>query len=153
MGKIVVSVKVENALMPSIPAMQMDALVDTGSSRLTLPNAWRERLGDFPRTRKAVAHTASETVDAIICSPAVITIAGFPQIDGEILLWIWNRLMENINRFWDIFRWKVVKLWWICNLIVYGKQNMWMLNFISMRRWGGDYVFLRLCVGTREMVL
>ena len=42
---------------------------------------------------------------------------------------------------------------WICNLIVYGKQNMWMLNFISMRRWGGDYVFLRLCVGTREMVL
>lgn len=85
MGRIVVSVKVENALMPSIPAMQMDALVDTGSSRLTLPNAWRERLGDFPRTRKAVAHTASETVDAIICSPAVITIAGFPQIDGEIL--------------------------------------------------------------------
>ena len=52
MGKIVVSVKVENALMPSIPAMQMDALVDTGSSRLTLPNAWRERLGDFPERAK-----------------------------------------------------------------------------------------------------
>ncbi len=44
MGRIVVETTLENALDPS-HTIRCDALVDTGAAYLTLPNAWRDRLG------------------------------------------------------------------------------------------------------------
>jgi predicted aspartyl protease len=44
MGRIVVETTLENALDP-IHTIRCDALVDTGAAYLTLPNAWRDRLG------------------------------------------------------------------------------------------------------------
>lgn len=68
-----------------MPPLRFDALVDTGATRIILPNAWRERLGDFPRTRKSVAHTISQTQDALICSPAQVSVDGFPEVDAEVV--------------------------------------------------------------------
>lgn len=85
MGEIVVPVKIRNDAAPDMPPLCFNALVDTGATRIILPNEWRERLGDFPRTRKAVAHTLSETQDALICSPAQAEIEGFPEVDAEIV--------------------------------------------------------------------
>ena len=83
MGEIVVPVKVRNDAAPGIAPLSFNALVDTGATRIIFPNEWRERLGDFPRTRKAVA--LSNTQDALICSPAQVEIAGFPEVDAEIV--------------------------------------------------------------------
>ena len=85
MGEIVVPAKIRNDAAPGMPPLCFDALVDTGATRIILPNEWRERLGDFPRTRKSVAHTLSNTQDALICSPAQVEIEGFPEVDAEIV--------------------------------------------------------------------
>ena len=46
MGRIVVSVKIEN-LTDKDARIRCDALVDTGASHMVLPDAWRERLGEL----------------------------------------------------------------------------------------------------------
>lgn len=85
MGEIIVSVNIRNDAAPGMATLCFDALVDTGATRIILPNAWRTRLGDFPRTRKSVAHTISQTQDALICSPAQVAVDGFPEVDAEIV--------------------------------------------------------------------
>ena len=85
MGEIVVPVKIRNDAAPDALPLCFDALVDTGATRIILPNEWRDRLGVFPRTRKAIAHTLSNTQDAQICSPAQVEIAGFPEVDAEVV--------------------------------------------------------------------
>ena len=84
MSEIIVSVKLRNDAVRDVPPLCVDALVDTGATRILLPNVWRKRLGDFPRTRRAVAHSISHTLDALICSPAQVEIAGFPEVDAEV---------------------------------------------------------------------
>ena len=46
MGRIMSKVSVQNALETD-RAITFDALVDTGASYLTLPVAWKDRLGKF----------------------------------------------------------------------------------------------------------
>lgn len=46
MGRLVASVTVTNLLDPA-KNIRCDALVDTGASHMTLPTAWRERLGEL----------------------------------------------------------------------------------------------------------
>ena len=55
MGRIVTPVKIENLLDPS-KKIETDALVDIGAYMMTLPNAWRGRLGDLPTSRKVELH-------------------------------------------------------------------------------------------------
>jgi len=50
MGRIVTSLTIANAMDPS-KSLRCDALVDTGASHLTLPSAWKERLGDLEQIR------------------------------------------------------------------------------------------------------
>lgn len=84
MGRIVVRVAVTSVLAPQ-QRLECDALVDTGASYLTLPNAWRERLGDPPVVRTVEAETATQQiVEGDVCGPVRIEIEGFPPIVGEV---------------------------------------------------------------------
>ncbi len=85
MGRIVSSVKIEN-ISDSSKSIRLDALVDTGSSFLVLPNAWKDRLGNLEVIRNVELETATqETVFGEVCGPVRIQIEGFPPIFGEVL--------------------------------------------------------------------
>ena len=85
MGRIVSSVKIENIIDPS-KSIRLDSLVDTGSSFLVLPNAWRERLGNLEVIRSVELETVTqETVTGEVCGPVRIQIEGFPPVFGEVL--------------------------------------------------------------------
>jgi predicted aspartyl protease len=85
MGRILSSVTVANALDSSL-SMRCDGLVDTGTSHLTLPTAWKERLGPLEEIRRVEVMTATqEVVAGSICGPVRIEIEGFPPIFDEVL--------------------------------------------------------------------
>lgn len=85
MGRIIASVTVANA-KESEKHFRCDALVDTGASYLTLPLAWKDRLGKLDATRKVQCETATqEVVEAEVCGPVKIQIEGFPPIHSEVV--------------------------------------------------------------------
>lgn len=85
MGRIVCQLEVENTVNPD-KAIQMSALVDTGASFLTLPTAWKDKLGDLQRFRQVELETATQaTVTGEICGPVTIRMEGFEPIVGEVL--------------------------------------------------------------------
>lgn len=85
MGRIISSVKIDNIADPS-KSIRLDALVDTGSSFLVLPSAWKERLGELEIIRSVELETATQdTVTGEVCGPVRIQIEGFPPIFGEVL--------------------------------------------------------------------
>src|ERR1700722_16710708 len=84
MGRIIASVTV-GSLTGSRESIRLDALVDTGASHLTLPTAWRDRLGEMLMTRPVRLETATQsTVSGEVCGPAKIKVEGFPAISGEV---------------------------------------------------------------------
>lgn len=85
MGRIVASIKIENPLDPEA-RIRCDALVDTGSSFLVLPKAWRNRLGKLDDVGKVQLETATqETVEGEVYGPVRIQIEGFRPIYNEVL--------------------------------------------------------------------
>jgi predicted aspartyl protease len=85
MGRIVASVKIENPAEPEAK-IRCDALVDTGSSFMVLPSAWRDRLGKLDSLGNVRLETATqETVEGEVCGPAKIQIEGFRPIYNEVL--------------------------------------------------------------------
>lgn len=85
MGRIVATVDIQN-ISKSGATMKLDALVDTGASYLTLPHAWKERLGKFDSEEMLELQTATqEVVKGIVCGPVRIKIEGFRAIYNEIL--------------------------------------------------------------------
>ena len=84
MGRIIASVKIENAADVS-KGLRCDALVDTGASHMVLPTAWKERLGSLESTRTIEMETATqETINGEVCGPVRIQIEGFPAIFSEV---------------------------------------------------------------------
>ncbi len=84
MGRIIASVKIENAADVS-KGLRCDALVDTGASHMVLPTAWKERLGSLESTRTIEMETATqETINGEVCGPVRIQIEGFPTIFSEV---------------------------------------------------------------------
>jgi len=85
MGKIIVSVTVSN-LNESENRVSFDGLVDTGATFLTLPNVWKERLGELEKLEDVEMEMASgEIRPGEICGPVEIKINNFRRIFGEIL--------------------------------------------------------------------
>lgn len=85
MGRIITSVTIDNLLDPS-KSMRCDALVDTGAAYLTLPTAWRERLGDLQTIRTVELETATQAVvQGEVCGPVKIQIEGFSPVFSEVL--------------------------------------------------------------------
>jgi len=85
MGRIVVSVKIDNLTDPDAK-LRCNALVDTGAASMVLPNAWRSRLGDLEEIAAVRLETATqESVEGVICGPVRIQIEGFRPIYNEVL--------------------------------------------------------------------
>jgi len=85
MGRIVASVTIENLATSDSP-MHCDALVDTGASRMVLPSAWRERLGDLQEIRTVDLETADQkTLRGTVCGPVRLQIEGFPPVFTEVV--------------------------------------------------------------------
>lgn len=84
MGRIVVKVTVTNPIDKS-KSRTFDALVDTGASLLTLPNAWKKDFGQLAETRAAQVELADKNVKEIeISGPVSIQIEGFQKIFSEV---------------------------------------------------------------------
>jgi predicted aspartyl protease len=84
-GRIIASVTITNTADES-KSLRCDALVDTGSSLMVLPNAWRDRLGDLHTGGSIELETATqEMVTGEVCGPVKIQIEGFRQIFSEVL--------------------------------------------------------------------
>lgn len=84
MGKVVVSAHIENGTEPSF-RIAGDALVDTGAAYLTLPSAWRERLGPLTHLDRVSVETATQAVVyGDICGP-VLRMDGFRPVLTEAL--------------------------------------------------------------------
>lgn len=85
MGRITTSVTVASFIELD-REIRFDALIDTGAYCLTLPRAWKGRLGQLPVSRTVQLETAAHRVVAgDVCGPVRITIEGFDAIAGEIL--------------------------------------------------------------------
>lgn len=85
MGRIICQLSVENTIDPD-RKLQLSALVDTGASFLTLPSAWKEKLGDLQKFRQVELETATQaTVSGEVCGPVTIRLEGFQPMVGEVL--------------------------------------------------------------------
>ena len=85
MDRIVATVDVTNSIRPE-HSLKCDALVDTGASYLTLPLAWKERLGNFEAEEQVELETATQNiVKGIVCGPVTIKVEGFRSIFNEAL--------------------------------------------------------------------
>ena len=85
MGRIVSSVTINN-ISDSSKVLRCDALVDTETSFLVLPDAWRDRLGYLEIIGRISLETATqESVEGDICGPVRIQIEGFRPIYNEVL--------------------------------------------------------------------
>ncbi len=85
MGRIVTSVRVQNALDLECQK-EFTALVDTGAAYLSLPAAWIDDFGDFQRIREeSLVNATGDKVVGKIAGPVAITISGFELVYGDVL--------------------------------------------------------------------
>jgi len=85
MGRIVTQVKLTNFTDPN-KTLSVSALVDTGTAYITLPNSWRENIGEIEQLAEIEAEIADQSVKkGIVCGPVRAKIGGFRQIMAEVL--------------------------------------------------------------------
>ncbi len=85
MGRIICQAKIENAVNGQ-EGFDFSALVDTGTSHLTFPMAWKSKLGKLQSIRQVELETANQsTIKGEMAGPVKIQIEGFPAIYGEVL--------------------------------------------------------------------
>ena len=85
MGRIAVEATIENGTDSNF-LIRCDALVDTGAAYLTLPNAWRERLGRLATLDTVDVETANQAVvRGDICGPVLLRMEHFRPVLTEVL--------------------------------------------------------------------
>ncbi len=85
MGRIVTQVKITN-FTDATKNIQIDAMVDTGASYMTLPSAWKERLGDLEKIEDVEVETATgEICKAEIYGAVRDKVANFREVIDEVL--------------------------------------------------------------------
>lgn len=85
MGRIVCQARIENAANGH-EGFEFSALVDTGTSHLTFPMAWKDRLGNLQSIRHVELEMANQsTISGDMAGPVKIQIEGFPAIYSEVL--------------------------------------------------------------------
>ena len=85
MGRITVETTIENSTDSTI-RIRCDALVDTGAAYLTLPTAWRDRLGPLMRLDTVAVETATQpVVTGDICGPVLLRLERFRPVLAEVL--------------------------------------------------------------------
>jgi hypothetical protein len=85
MGRIVANVKLENVLDRS-KVFEFSGMVDTGATYITLPKAWRSRLGEIATTHKVEFETATQQISqGELCGPILVEIEGFLPVHCDVL--------------------------------------------------------------------
>ncbi len=85
MGRIAVEVVVENFLDPT-KRITCTAVVDTGAYCLTLPSAWRERLGHFTNVEPVALELADQRiVRGELCIPVRFEVVNLGASVGPVL--------------------------------------------------------------------
>ena len=84
MRRIVAQMRLTSFTDPS-KTLAVSALVDTGSAYITLPNAWRESLGEIEELGEV--ELADQSVKkGTVCGPVRVRIGEFRPIVAEVLL-------------------------------------------------------------------
>ena len=85
MGRIVVDTRITN-LFDEDRSIRCGMLVDTGAGALTLPSAWKDRLGKFKRSETVSLQLANQDVlEGEACWPVEIEIDGFRPVSNEVI--------------------------------------------------------------------
>lgn len=85
MGRIVTQVKLTNFTDPN-KTLSVSALVDTGAAYITLPNAWRNSLGEVEQLAEIDVELADQsTKKGYVCGPVRARIGEFRPIIAEVL--------------------------------------------------------------------
>ncbi|MEW6367202.1 MAG: hypothetical protein AB1714_21435 [Acidobacteriota bacterium] len=85
MGRIVTQMRLVNFRDPS-KTLSLSALVDTGTAYITLPNIWRESLGEVEQLAEVEVEMADQSVKkGFVCGPVRDRIGEFRQIMAEVL--------------------------------------------------------------------
>lgn len=85
MGRIVTQLKLTNFGDPS-KMLTVSALVDTGAAYVTLPNAWRQNLGEVEQLAEIEVEMADQSCrKGHICGPVRARIGEFRPIMAEVL--------------------------------------------------------------------
>ena len=85
MGRIVTQVKLTNFADPH-KTLSMSMLVDTGAAYITLPNAWRDRLGEIEQLAELEVELADQShKTGSVCGPLRVKIGEFRPIMAEVL--------------------------------------------------------------------
>ena len=85
MGRIVTQMKLTNFADPN-RTLTLSALVDTGAAYITLPNAWRESLGEVEELAEIEVEMADQSCrKGYVCGPLRARIGEFRPIMAEVL--------------------------------------------------------------------
>ena len=85
MGRIVAQVKLTNFSDPQ-KTLSVSALVDTEAAYITLPNAWRESLGEIEQLAEIEVEMADQShKSGSVCGPLRVKIGEFRPIMAEVL--------------------------------------------------------------------
>jgi predicted aspartyl protease len=85
MGRIVAQVKLTNFTDPN-KTLSVSALVDTGAAYITLPNAWRDSLGEVEKLAEIDVELANQSITkGDVCGPIRARIGEFRPIMTEVL--------------------------------------------------------------------
>jgi hypothetical protein len=85
MGRIVTQVKLTNFTDPN-KTLSVSALVDTDAAYITLPNAWRDSLGEVEKLAEIDVELANQsTTKGDVCGPVRARIGEFRPIMAEVL--------------------------------------------------------------------
>ncbi|HSV99637.1 MAG TPA: aspartyl protease family protein [Sedimentisphaerales bacterium] len=85
MGRIVTQVRLTSFTDPD-KTLAVSALVDTGSAHITLPNVWRESLGQVEELGEVELEMADQSVKkGVVCGPVRVRIGEFRPIVAEVL--------------------------------------------------------------------
>lgn len=84
MGRVIAEVLITNALERK-HHLTCDVLVDTGTSSLVLPKAWKPKLGEMATSRTVKMETADQRlITGEVCGPVQIQIKGFDPVFSEV---------------------------------------------------------------------
>lgn len=85
MGIVLASVTVAN-FQDSSKTLNFTAMVDTGSTYLTLPAAWKDKFGELEKVHEVQLELASgELRDGEVFGPVRIKVDNFREVFGEVL--------------------------------------------------------------------
>ncbi|MBI4556295.1 MAG: hypothetical protein HY706_01810 [Candidatus Hydrogenedentes bacterium] len=85
MGRIVAQVKMANLTDPN-KTLSLSALVDTGAAYITLPNVWRQKLGEMEQLAEIEVEMADQSLKkGLVCGPVRARIGEFRPIMAEVL--------------------------------------------------------------------